>query len=82
MKSLVSVALAVAVSFSTAAFADEGEKKDGKDPDRMICRSEPQIGSRLAKKKVCMTAQQWQEQRRLSRMEIDRTQSNRYVSGQ
>ncbi len=82
MKSLVSVALAVAVSFSTAAFADEAEKKDGKDPDRMICRSEPQIGSRLAKKKVCMTAQQWKEQRRLSRMEIDRTQSNRYVSGQ
>lgn len=82
MKSLVSVALVAAFGLSTAALAQESEKKDGKDPDRMICKSEAQIGSRLAKKKTCMTAQQWQEQRRLSRLEIDRTQSNRYVSGQ
>ncbi len=82
MKSFVSVALIAAFSLSTAAFAQEGEKKDGKDPDRMICKAEEQIGTRLAKKKVCMTAAQWKEQRRLSRMEIDRSQSNRYVSGQ
>jgi hypothetical protein len=82
MKSLVSVALIAAFGLSTAALAQEDDKKDNKDPDRMICRSEAQIGSRLAKKKVCMTAQQWKEQRRLSRLEIDKTQSNRYVSGQ
>ncbi len=82
MKSLVSVALIAAFGLSTVALAEEAEKQDSKNPDRMICRAEEQIGTRLSKKKVCMTAQQWKEQRRLSRMEIDRNQSNRYVSGQ
>lgn len=78
MKSLVSAALIAAFGLSTAALAEDSAKKDNKDPDRMICKTEAQIGSRLAKKKTCMTAQQWQEQRRLSRLELDRTQSNRY----
>lgn len=78
MKSFVSFALIGSVLVSTAAFAQEAEKKDKKDPNRMICKTEPVLGSRLAKNKTCMTAQQWEEQRRLSRMEIDRSQANNY----
>jgi hypothetical protein len=34
-----------------------------KDPNRIICEREDQLGSRLGGKKVCMTWQQWQEKR-------------------
>ena len=80
MKSLASVALIAALSLSSAAFAENSgtDKNDAKDPDRMICKSEEQTGSRLAKKKVCMTAAEWKESRRQQRMEIDRAQANNY----
>jgi hypothetical protein len=80
MKSLVSVALVAALSISSAALASDAstDKKDAKDPDRMICKAEEQTGSRLAKKKTCMTAAEWKETRRVQRMEIDRSQANNY----
>lgn len=79
MKPVVSIALVAAFAFSTAAFAEEAtEKQDKNDPNRMICKAEEEIGSRLRSKKTCMTAAQWKEQRRLSRMEIDRNQAGRY----
>jgi hypothetical protein len=31
------------------------------DHDRVICQTQEQIGSRLAAKKICMTASQWKE---------------------
>lgn len=81
MKYLLSAALIVSFTLSSAAFAnEEGTKKAAKDPSRMICKAEQQTGSRLVKKKTCMTATQWKEQQRLSRMEIDRNQANNYKS--
>jgi hypothetical protein len=35
--------------------------------DRVICEREEETGSRLASKRVCMTARQWAEQRRSDR---------------
>ena len=34
------------------------------DPNKLICESEEQIGSRLAKHRVCLTAEQWKEKHR------------------
>ncbi len=31
------------------------------DPNKVICETEQQIGSRLASKRICMTAAQWKE---------------------
>jgi len=80
MKSLVSVALVVFFALSSAAFAgdESAEKKPAKDPDRLICKTEMATGSRLAQKKICMTAAEWKESRRQQRMEIDRSQANNY----
>ena len=81
MKYLVSVAMIASLTLSSAALAgEEGKTKPARDPDRMICKAEQQTGSRLLKKKTCMTATQWKEQQRLSRMEIDRNQANNYKS--
>ncbi|RYE56134.1 MAG: hypothetical protein EOP18_04815 [Rhizobiaceae bacterium] len=84
MKPLALVATAACFAFSSAALAQDvaapEEKKNNNDPDRVICKSEDVIGSRIVTKKKCMTAAQWKEQRRLSRMDIDRAQANRYGS--
>ena len=37
------------------------------DPNRIICEKVQETGSRLGAKKVCMTAAQWEEQRRRDR---------------
>jgi hypothetical protein len=79
MKSFLSVALIASFSLSPAAFAAEsGTKKDKKDPDRLICRSEEVLGSRLAKNKRCLTAAQWDEERRAQRTLIDRAQATNF----
>jgi len=31
------------------------------DPKRLVCEVEEQIGSRLGKKKICMTAEEWND---------------------
>ncbi len=45
-----------------------------KDPNRVICQRIEEIGSRLASKKVCMTARQWEEQRRSDREYLEDAQ--------
>ena len=43
-------------------------------PDRMVCETIEEIGSRLNSHRVCMLQSQWQEQRREDKMQIDRAQ--------
>jgi len=45
-----------------------------KDPNRMICQRIEETGSRVAAKKVCMTAQQWEEKRRADREYLEDAQ--------
>jgi len=45
-----------------------------KDPNRVICQKIQETGSRVASKKVCMTAQQWEEQRRNDREYVEDSQ--------
>jgi hypothetical protein len=45
-----------------------------KDPNRIICEREDEIGSRLGGKKVCKTAADWAEERRLHRENLEKAQ--------
>jgi invasion protein IalB len=45
-----------------------------KDPNRVICQRIEETGSRIAAKKVCMTAQQWEEKRRSDREYLEDAQ--------
>lgn len=79
MKSLAYLALIATAGLSIAAHAEEaGQKVDKNSPDKLICRSEPVIGSRLAKNKRCMTKAQWDEDRRLTRLQLEQNQNNRF----
>jgi hypothetical protein len=51
------------------------DKKDARDPNRVVCKTTDVIGSRLQKKKTCMTAQQWDEFERDQRNTVDRVQA-------
>ena len=44
------------------------------DPNRMVCESIKITGSRLGRQRVCMTAAQWDEERRLTRQGVERLQ--------
>ncbi len=46
------------------------------DSDKLVCKKQEEVGSRLGGKKVCMTKKQWDEQSRLSREDTERLQQN------
>jgi hypothetical protein len=50
--------------------------KPARDPNRIICEKEEEIGTRLGSKKVCKTWLQWQQQRQEHRESIERIQQN------
>lgn len=51
-------ALALTASPSSAS-PDKDSARNSADPERLICRSEPVTGSRLATKRTCLTEAQW-----------------------
>lgn len=60
------VALGVALALgSTAGWAadanDSKTTKPRNDPDRVVCRTENEIGSLVHKRKTCLTIAQWRE---------------------
>jgi hypothetical protein len=46
------------------------------DPNRMICKYSSESSSRLARRKVCHTAGEWAEQRRLDQQYLRQNQKN------
>ena len=62
---------------------DEPTKADAQtcDVHRIICQKDEQIGTRLAPKKVCLTAKEWAERAKIGREETERAQLNSYRSG-
>lgn len=44
--------------------------------DKVVCRSEETIGSRLKKHKVCATLREWKDQEDQNRREVERSQRN------
>ncbi|WP_286750635.1 hypothetical protein [Sphingopyxis sp. SCN 67-31] len=62
-----------------AAKAPTAEKKEKKEADanRIICRRDRVIGSRLATKETCATAAEWAEMRAEQRRTTERVQTNR-----
>lgn len=61
------------LALATPVLAQTAPKKPS-DPNRVICRTEPVIGSRLQTERQCMTAQQWIQYRRETREAVERTQ--------
>ena len=57
-----------------AVAAGNADSADNKR-DKMICRDMGETGSRLSKKRICMTSAEWAEHRRNTKMDIDKAQT-------
>ena len=51
------------------------------DPNQIICRSQSVVGSRLTRARVCVTRQQWLEQRQQDRLLAEQAQTRRTWCG-
>lgn len=67
--------IAAPVAAQTALPATAPTQTKAADPmSEMVCQKQEVVGSRLATRRVCMTRQQWQEQRLLDRQDTERAQ--------
>ena len=77
LKSIVIAAAALGVGAPVAAQtpplapAPAPAAPKAKDPNRIICERQEEIGSRLGGTKVCHTAAQWDEIRRAGRQQAE-----------
>ena len=78
-------AAAAAAAPATAAAPQDTpaapEHRGRRDPNRVICRSEPILGSRINMQRQCFTAAEWETMRQQNRMSIDRAQTNKPTNG-
>jgi len=72
MKQLILIAALVAPGAALAA--PDGDAKRGM---QMVCKPIKETGSRLSKKKVCMTREEWAEQKRIMRSDLNQAQTRR-----
>jgi hypothetical protein len=63
------------------SFDDQPAAATKEDSKRLICRSEEKIGSRLASKRVCMTAAQWKDREQQTRRDLDQLHTNTQPAG-
>lgn len=52
------------------------------NPNEMVCEKQDATGSRLAKRRVCMTRAQWADRRLEDRQEIEKVQVQRGMKGE
>ena len=75
MRRLMIAALTLlAVPTSAQAPADTATTGPSNDPDQIVCISQSQVGSRLARQRVCRTRAEWEEHRRMYRNSVERAQ--------
>ena len=78
LKPLIIAALAITTASpalgETVTTTTSNVTEKAKDPNRKICEKVEKIGSRLNIVRVCMTARQWEEQKRAHREDFERVQ--------
>lgn len=84
--SLAAVLLASAVSpalaqTATTQAAQPATARAAQDPNEVICQKQEETGSRLVKKKVCMTRAEWADRQLQDRQELERAQIRRGMKG-
>lgn len=65
---------------AVATPAAKNDKGKHHDPNEVVCRTQDVLGSRLKRRRVCMTRSEWTEQQRIDRSLVERSQSMGCVS--
>lgn len=79
MKPAILIALLLT---SSAAFAAPKPEPAGRKGSEIVCRVNAETGSRLSRERVCLTRDQWSEQKRLQRQTVEKGQSMRPLNGE
>ncbi|PZT90627.1 MAG: hypothetical protein DI637_03340 [Citromicrobium sp.] len=61
--------------------ASEERLVAGSNKEKVVCRRDKVIGSRMTAKRVCKTARQWEIERMEQRQTVERGQNQRTLSG-
>lgn len=56
------------------ALASNAAPAAAPDKAKLICETDDETGSRLAKRRTCLTADQWREMRRQERLDVEHDQ--------
>lgn len=79
---MVKFMLIAAILMSAAPAVASGEaKKKQTDPNRIICRTEEVIGSRLQSKRRCLSATEWTQMETDQRNSVERIQVQKTLPG-
>jgi hypothetical protein len=81
-KTISALGAAALIAGVTIAAQPESRPAPKKDGERLICRSEPDQGSRFVTQRSCHTKAEWAELRRQTKATIDHIQNSRAGSGQ
>lgn len=81
-------AIAISIAAPNALFAQDTNKVSssteeltvGSNKEKVICRRDKVVGSRLKSERICKTAQEWQRERQLQREHVERGQNQRTAS--
>lgn len=75
MRTRILLAAGAALLIGSAANAAEGSKH--RDPNKKVCKTISETGSRLNKSRACHTQAEWDELRRQTKAKIENIQNNR-----
>ena len=76
---LAAALTAPAMSQGSAPPTQPGAKPAVNPLDKVVCRTEESLGSRLNRKRVCLTVREWREQSEASREATERLQQGQGV---
>ncbi len=60
--------------------AEKPNKEAQDDPNKVICRYSDEIGTRLSRKKTCITRAQWEQYEREMRTTVQRVQDMKTIT--
>ena len=68
--------VAAAMVAGSAMAAESGKRKGG-NPNKVICKMESEIGSKLRRTRACHTKAEWEELRRQTRANVEHIENAR-----
>lgn len=77
MKKLILIAALLVPSGAALAESGSNSGASARKGAQMVCRPIKETGSRLSKRKLCLTREQWAEQKRIMRSDLNQAQTRR-----
>jgi hypothetical protein len=75
------LAFSAVMLLAVPAAAQNKDERTASDPNKVICRTEEVMGSRLQTARTCLTKQQWAQRREEERRSVQHIQDNKSLNG-